>query len=212
MITVLVTGASGFVGQRFCVDSKDRYSIKTVSLQNMSVQDLDLSGINVILHLAGIAHRMVKTDDSLYYDVNCKLTTELAQAAKLAGVSHFLFVSTIKVYGDEYEFISLDTKCKPNDAYGRSKLMAEEAIKNLESNNFKISIVRPPLIYGKGVKGNMGRLIKLVEKRKYIPLCNIDNKRSMVGVDNFVAFLDRIIATGKSGTFLIQDTHAVSTS
>ncbi|KOF03996.1 hypothetical protein OB69_03050 [Roseivirga seohaensis subsp. aquiponti] len=212
MKEVLVTGASGFVGQLFCVKNKDRYIIKTVSLQNIKVKDLDLSSVDVILHLAGIAHRMEKTDDSLYYDVNYELTKELATAAKAANVGHFLFVSTIKVYGDEYELLTPDTECRPNDAYGKSKLLAEEALKGLESEDFKVSIVRPPLIYGQGVKGNMKKLIALVERRKYIPFGNINNLRSMVGVDNFVALLDRVIETRKSGTFLIQDTEPVSTS
>lgn len=212
MKEVLVTGASGFVGQLFCVKNKDRYIIKTVSLQNIKVKDLDLSSVDVILHLAGIAHRMEKTDDSLYYDVNYELTKELATAAKAANVGHFLFVSTIKVYGDEYELLTPDTECRPNDAYGKSKLLAEEALKGLESEDFKVSIVRPPLIYGQGVKGNMKKLIALVEKRKYIPFGNINNLRSIVGVDNFVALLDRVIETRKSGTFLIQDTEPVSTS
>lgn len=212
MKEVLVTGASGFVGQLFCVKNKDRYIIKTVSLQNIKVKDLDLSGVDVILHLAGIAHRMEKTDDSLYYDVNYELTKELATAAKAANVGHFLFVSTIKVYGDEYELLTPDTECRPNDAYGKSKLLAEEALNGLKSEHFKVSIVRPPLIYGQGVKGNMKKLIALVERRKYIPFGNINNLRSMVGVDNFVALLDRVIETRKSGTFLIQDTEPVSTS
>ena len=212
MKEVLVTGASGFVGQLFCVKNKDRYIIKTVSLQNIKVKDLDLSSVDVILHLAGIAHRMEKTDDSLYYDVNYELTKELATAAKAANVGHFLFVSTIKVYGDEYELLTPDTECRPNDAYGKSKLLAEEALNGLKSEHFKVSIVRPPLIYGQGVKGNMKKLIALVEKRKYIPFGNINNLRSIVGVDNFVALLDRVIETRKSGTFLIQDTEPVSTS
>lgn len=212
MKTILVTGASGFVGQRFCVSSKDRYSIKTVSLQNVPVEDLDLAGVDVILHLAGIAHRMEKTEDSLYYEVNYELTKNLAQAAKQAGVGHFLFVSTIKVYGDDYELLTPETKCIPNDAYGKSKLMAEEALKDLESDDFKVSIVRPPLIYGFGVKGNLLRLIELVEKKKYIPLGKINNQRSMVGIDNLIALLNRIIELKVAGTFLVQDSGAVSTS
>jgi len=212
MKTVLITGASGFVGQRFCVNNKDRYSIKTVSLQKVQIEDLDFSGVDVILHLSGIAHRMEKTDDSLYFEVNHELTKKLAEAAKQAGVGHFIFVSTIKVYGGDYELLTPETACKPNDAYGKSKLMAEEALKDLESGDFGISIVRPPLIYGPGVKGNMQKLMALVQKRKYIPLGNINNKRSMLGLDNLVALLDRVIETGKSGTFLIQDSEPVSTS
>ncbi len=212
MKTVLITGASGFVGQRFCVNNKDRYLIKTVSLQNAQIEDLDLSGVDVILHLAGIAHRMDKTDDSLYFQVNYELTKKLAEAAKQAGVGHFIFVSTIKVYGDDYELLTPETMCRPNDAYGKSKLMAEAALKDWETKDFIISIVRPPLIYGQGVKGNMQKLMGLVENRKYIPLGNINNKRSMLGLDNFVALLDRVIETRKSGTFLIQDSEPVSTS
>ena len=212
MKTVLVTGASGFVGQHFCVNDNDRYIIKTVSLQNIKVKDLDLSGVDVILHLAGIAHRMEKTDDSLYYEVNYKLTQELAEGAKAAKVGHFLFVSTIKVYGEEYELLTPSTECKPTDAYGKSKLMAEEFLKGLDAEEFRVSIVRPPLIYGPGVKGNMQKLIDLVERRKYIPLGNIDNKRSMVGVSNLVALFDKLIETRQRGTFLIQDSEPVSTS
>ena len=111
MKTVLITGASGFVGQRFCVNNKDRYSIKTVSLQKAQIEDLDFSGVDVILHLAGIAHRMEKTDDSLYFEVNYELTKKLAEAAKEAGVGHFIFVSTIKVYGDDYELLTPETAC-----------------------------------------------------------------------------------------------------
>lgn len=209
---LLVTGSSGFVGSSFMDSAKGHIKIRSVSLQNTRVEEMDFDRIDIILHLAGIAHRMEKTEDSLYYDVNYQLTKDLAIAAKASGVRHFIFVSTIKVYGDDYELLTPETECKPNDAYGKSKLMAETALEELGSDDFRVSIVRPPLIYGPQVKGNMQKIVNLIEKRRVIPFGNINNKRSMVAVDNLVALLDRIIETGKSGLFLIQDSEPVSTS
>ena len=212
MKSVLLTGASGFVGKRFTSRNLDKHNIKSTSLQTTLVNDIDFTGIDTIVHLAGIAHRMEKTEDDLYFKVNFELTRDLANKAKKNGVKHFIFMSTIKVYGDDYNELTLQTTCTPNDAYGKSKLMAEQHLQSLISKDFMVSIVRPPLVYGPGVKGNMKKLIDLVGKRNFLPLGNINNKRSMVGLDNLIEFLNRIIEKEVSGIFLVQDDKPTSTS
>ncbi|WP_305981817.1 NAD-dependent epimerase/dehydratase family protein [Roseivirga thermotolerans] len=210
--TILVTGSSGFVGKRFIERGSREYLLKTISLQNTEIDDIDFSNVEVVLHLAGIAHRMEKTQDQLYYDVNYELTKSLAIQAKNAGVKQFVFMSTIKVYGDHYHHLTLETPCLPNDAYGKSKLLAEEFLNELNSEIFKVAIIRPPLIYGPGVKGNIAKLIRLVETKTYIPLGGIDNQRSMVSIDNLIQLILLIIEKESSGVFLIQDAKPISTS
>ena len=209
---LLVTGASGFVGVQFLDNCKADYDIVPVSLQKTPVSSIDFEGVDCVLHLAGIAHIMEKTEDSLYFSVNHELTKELADAAKAAGVTQFVFMSTIKVYGESYERLTLDTECKPTDAYGQSKLFAEQYLQTIESDGFQVAIIRPPLIYGPGVKGNMQRLIEMVEKRKYIPLGKIMNQRSMVSIDNLIRLIRLIIDKKVSGTYLVQDESAISTT
>ena len=212
MTNLLLTGSSGFVGRRFRYQNEDAYKINYVSLQRTSVSEIDFEGVDTILHLAGIAHKMEKTEDSLFYDVNFKLTKEFAIMAKEGGVRHFIYMSSIKAYGNTGSYLTLESPLLPDDAYGKSKLMAEEALQALESDDFKVAIIRPPLIYGPGVKGNMKRLIELVEKRKIIPLGNIENKRSMVSVDNLIFLTNRIIDTQASGVYLVQDQDTLSTT
>ena len=117
---ILVTGASGFIGQRFIELNGAKYELNPVSLQTVAVERIDFSKIDGVLHLAGIAHQMQQIDEQIYFDVNHTLTVSLAKAAKAAGVPHFLFMSTIKVYGElfEKEILSERTACHPEDAYG----------------------------------------------------------------------------------------------
>lgn len=212
MKELLVTGASGFVGSRFCSQYKDKYSICTISLQKSVVADIDFEKVDTVLHLAGIAHRMEKTPDELYHKINHKLSYELALKAKEAGVKHFIYMSTIKVYGDHMELVAPDVPCEPDDAYGESKLLGENAIQSLSSDKFIVSIIRPPLIYGPGVKGNMKKLIELTGKRKVLPFGRIDNQRSLVGIDNLLALIELILKNRPSGVFLVQDAQPLSTS
>src|SRR5699024_5582973 len=161
MKKVLITGVNSYVGNKFAewMDNyPDEVDIDKVSLRDDKWKDMDLSVYDSILHVAGIAH--VSTDpkmEELYYKVNRDLTIEVAEKAKEAGVKQFVFMSSIIVYGDSKKkevVINQNTKPNPNNFYGRSKLEAEERIRNLESNKFKIAIIRPPMIYGKDSKGN----------------------------------------------------------
>ncbi|MBR09111.1 MAG: hypothetical protein CMP48_15695 [Rickettsiales bacterium] len=211
---ILLTGSSGFVGSRILEISKNQDQINTISLQSVAPTQVDFKGIESIIHCAGIAHRMEPTPDELYFQVNRDLTLDFAKAAKAAGVRQFIFLSTIKVYGLDFSTspISLTTPCHPNDAYGSSKYEAEQELLKLEDDSFTVAIIRPPLIYGPGAKGNLLKLMQFSSRNKPIPLGGIQNERSMVFVDNLIAITDHIIEHKASGTYLPSDSPTLSTS
>lgn len=211
---IILTGASGFIGARYLEYNKDRYQIIPVSLRETSPSSIDFEGIDTIVHLAGKAHQMVKIDDEIYFDVNYRLTQEFAAQAKKAGVPHFIFMSTLKVYGENgdgrvfYE----NTQPIPVDPYGISKLKAEEAVLEMADDAFRVAIVRPPLVYGPGVKGNMIRFLHLADKPYPLPFKGIDNLRSMVFLDNLIELVNQITDARASGVFLASDEKPISTS
>ena len=176
----------------------------------------DFTKYDVVFHVAGIAH--VSTDpnmEDLYYKVNRDLTIEVPRKAKKAGVKQFIFMSSIIVYGDSgniniKKVIDKNTITNPSNFYGNSKLQAEEGIKSLENDDFKIVILRPPMIYGNGSKGNYPRLAKLAQKLPVFP--DIDNNRSMLHIDNLCEFIRFIIKNEESGLFFPQNGEYVKTS
>ena len=214
MKRILVSGVSGFVGQRFLSWAKDKYIVDTVSLRTTAISDIDWEVYDVVLHLAGKAHQMQKIDEQIYFNVNFHLTKDLATKAKKQGVKQFIFISTTKVYGDSIQdrLLNEQSPCIPTDAYGESKLKAEQALLTLEDSNFIVSIIRPPLIYGMGVKGNMLRLLELSNKRYPLPFKAINNKRSMVYIDNLIALIHHTITLAASGLFIAGDKSPISTS
>ncbi len=159
-------------------------------------------------------------DENEYFRVNRDLTLELANAAKGNGARHFIFLSTIKVFGmdagdspieGDVSPLSLSLS-PPADAYGRSKLEAELGLKKLESKDFKVSIIRPPLIYGPGAKGNLLKLMVAIQKTKLLPLGGIHNRRSMIFADNLVALIDLIIDKMPAITITPADQPVISTT
>lgn len=212
--SIIVTGASGFVGKRFMTYNKSVFNLIPISLRKLSPEDVSFNQVNTVVHLAGLAHQMGKVDTALYYKVNSQLTIELARAAKQAGVDHFVFISTVKVYGDSplISGFNLKTKPKPDDHYGKSKLQAELALLAIEDEKFKVSIIRPCLVYGPGVKGNILRLKNIINKGIPLPFKDIKNKRSMIYVDNLIELINKVIETKSTGTFLATDRQSVSTT
>lgn len=162
-----------------------------------------LAGYDVVFHVAGIAH--VSSDpkmEDLYYKVNRDLTIETAKKAKAEGVKQFIFMSSIIVYGDSSSskrVIDANTVPAPSNFYGNSKLQAEQGIKDLEADNFKIVVLRPPMIYGKGSKGNYPRLANISTKLPVFP--DIDNERSMLHIDNLCEFIKVMIDYEEAGLF-----------
>ena len=212
--TILLTGASGFVGQRFIEYNAAKFAIRPVSLVRQAVENIDFTGVDAIVHLAGKAHQMQKIDDQIYFDVNTELTKKLALAAKAQGVSHFIFISTIKVFGEHQNAVLTEgSPCEPiNDPYGQSKLAAEKFLQSIEDSTFVVSIVRPPLIYGPRVKGNLIRFLKLADNSNPLPFAKIDNRRTMVYLDNLIEMINALIYQKKSGIYLAADAQPISTS
>jgi UDP-glucose 4-epimerase len=207
-----ITGAGGFVGSRFMEYNKEKYSLVPIPLRNFNPQELALSGLHAIVHLAGKAHEMKGIDERIYYDVNFELTKKLANKAKEQGVPAFIYISSVKVYGDKEDLcVDEDSVCEPTDAYGKSKLAAENYLRSVQDERFKVAVIRPPLVYGPGVKGNMIRLLKLAEKNISLPFGGVPNKRSMVYLDNLVELINKVVETRASGVFVAGDDRPVST-
>lgn len=221
MKKILITGANSYIGTTF--ESWIKENVKdmqtdTLDMQSEHWREYDFSQYDVVFHVAGIAHADVgsvsEERKALYYKVNSELTVECAQTAKAAGVQQFIFMSSIIVYGasagiGEKRIITKDTPLLPANFYGDSKVKAEEGLAQLVDGNFKIVILRPPMIYGKGSKGNYPLLSKFAHKFSIFP--NVSNERSMLYVGNLCKFISLMIENEESGVFFPQNTEYVRT-
>jgi len=214
MENILLTGATGFVGKRFLEYNSEKFNIFPVSFEKWDETNIEIfKNAKTIVHSAGIAHRMEKTDPDLYFEVNFRKTKIFADIAKSKGTKHFIFISTIKAFGEYQNGILTEASpCKAdNDPYGQSKLLAENYLKSIEDGNFIVSIIRPPLIYGPGVKGNLIKFLELADTLLPLPFKNVANRRTMIFLDNFIELINRIIETKHSGIFLAGDKTPIST-
>lgn len=216
---LLITGSSGFVGSYFINKYQDSYEIKTFSFLKDDISALDCSSIDAVFHLSALVHQMGGANAYEYERVNITQTLELAKKAKESGVGQFVFMSTVKVYGEETDAkYSENSKCHPEDEYGKSKLKAELELARLEDKNFKISIIRTPIIYGYGVKANIKSLVKLVDKISILPFGKIENRRSMVYIGNLCHMVDEVIrfrvkhGMTECNIFLASDDEPLSTT
>jgi len=218
MEKILITGKNSYIGTsliKWLEDKKEDFYIEELDVKGERWKEYDFSSFDTVFHVAGIAH--VSTDpnmEDLYYKVNRDLTIEVAKKAKNDGVGQFIFMSSMIVYGNESISedgrITFETEPKPDNFYGQSKLEAEEGLKELLGKQFKIAIIRPPMIYGKNSKGNYPKLAKLA---KYSPIFpNVENKRSMLHIDNLTELLYLIILKKDSGVFFPQNPKYIKTS
>ena len=217
MKNILITGKNSYIGtslENWLMREPDKYKVDTVDMKDGLWQEKDFSSYDVVFHVAGIAH--VSSDpkmEDLYYKVNRDLTIETAEKAKAEGVKQFIFMSSIIVYGDSSSskrVIDRNTVPTPSNFYGNSKLQAEEGIKDLETADFKIVVLRPPMIYGKGSKGNYPKLANMAKK---IPVFHdIDNERSMLHIDNLCEFIKVMINHEETGLYFPQNKEYVKTS
>ncbi|MEK5427759.1 NAD-dependent epimerase/dehydratase family protein [Cytobacillus sp. FSL R7-0680] len=215
MKKILITGKNSYVGTnlaKWLTVYPDKYSIEFISLRNKEWEKKDFSRYDVVIHVAGIAHvSSAEKMKSIYYMVNRDLTIKTAKKAQSDGVKHFIFMSSIIVYGSDHKvMINKKTVPRPSNFYGNSKLQAEEGIKLLENQNFTVAIIRSPMIYGKGSKGNYLKLSKVAKTLPIFP--DIENQRSMLHIDNLCEFLKLIIDHEESGVFFPQNREYVKTS
>lgn len=209
-MNILITGAGSYVGtsvERW-IKSHSNHRVDTLDMLKDTWRDADFSQYDVIYHVAGIAHVNAKANmEALYYKVNRDLTIEVAQKAKEDGVKQFIFMSSMIVFHESRslkpEMITSDTQPCPNGFYGDSKLQAEKGLHELESDTFKVCILRPPMIYGPHSKGNFPRLIKLAAKTPLFP--DFHNQRSMLYIDNLAEFVLQAVEGQLSGTFYPQN-------
>lgn len=211
---VIITGANSFIGSYF-VKHIPEFNVTEICMKKNEPKDIDFSGIDVVFHVAAIVHQNKKIPSEIYYKVNSELTFEIAKKAKKDGVSQFVFMSTVKVYGEnnsKEKPWSENSECFPMDDYGKSKLDAEIRLKTLNDKDFIVSIIRTPVVYGVNVKGNIQRIARFIKRVRVVPLNGINNKRAMVYIGNLVTLIKEVIKQKQGGLFLAGDSHVISTS
>ena len=214
MKKILITGANSYIGMSFenylNKNYPNDYQVDTVDMIDGTWKNKDFSEYDVVFHVAGIAHQKeTKENAPLYYKVNRDLAIETAQKAKKEGVSQFVFLSSMSVYGMETGTITKETVPCPKSNYGKSKFQAEEKLAELRDNRFKVAIIRPPMVYGEGCKGNYQFLTKVVKKSPIFP--RVNNKRSMIHIANLVEFLKFSADNQLDGIYCPQNKNYVNT-
>lgn len=222
MRRVLITGVDSYVGdsfEQYLSQWPKQYAVDKVDMREPVWKNKDFSKYDCVFHVAGIAHsdsgKMSARRKDLYYKVNTQLAVETAEKAKEQGVKQFIFMSTANVYGDsapigERKIITKDTPIHIVNLNGASKYQAEEKLHELETEEFKVVILRSPMIYGGGCKGNYAILSWMAKKLPFFP--KVKNARSMLYIGNLMEFVKLMIENEEQGTFFPCDKEWFCTS
>ena len=222
MKKILITGANSYIGtsfEKYMAQWPDQYQVDTVDMIDGTWREKNFTGYDCVYHVAGIAHsdsgKISPEKAKLYYAVNTDLTIETAQKAKAEGVKQFIFMSSAIVYGEsapigKTKVITKDTPVSPANSYGDSKVQAENGILPLNDVNFKVVVLRPPMIYGPGSKGNYPVLSKLAQKLPVFP--KVDNQRSMLYIGNLMEFVRLMMDNEEQGIFWPQNAEYSNTT
>lgn len=223
MKKILITGANSYIGVSFEDYVRKHYQselvVDTVDMIDGSWKEKNFSPYDVVYHVAGIAHVDVGNVDKelieKYYAVNTELAIKTAKKAKDDGVRQFVFMSSAIVYGDSAPYgkmkrITPDTIPKPANFYGDSKWKADKGVRELGKDGFIVTVLRPPMIYGKGSKGNYPTLAKMTKKLRFFP--NVRNERSMLYIENLCEFLCQVMIRGEGGVYWPQNAEYSRTS
>lgn len=223
MKRVLITGAGSYIGTSFANWVSEKYpgEFETEELDMVSEEwrKKDFSEYDVVFHVAGLAHADVgnvsEKTKRFYYKINRDLAIATAEKAKREGIKQFVFMSSMIIYGesagiDSKKIITRETRPHPSNFYGDSKWQADKGIRKLQGEGFQVAVVRPPMVYGKGSKGNYPVLAKLAKKLFVFP--DIKNERSMLHIDNLCEFLALLLKSGGGGIYFPQNRTYVRTS
>jgi UDP-glucose 4-epimerase len=215
---ILITGKNSYIGnsvKAWLIEKEPSFIVEEISLRNVALNKVSFTEYDVIFHVAGIAH--ISSSKKLipeYFRVNRDLAIEVANKAKQEGVKQFIFTSSMAIYGDDRpigDFTPIDVNNpKPTNPYGQSKLEADLAIQKLQTNNFSISILRIPMVYGKTAKGNFLKLVNVSNKLSIFP--KIQNKRSVLHINNLSELVRLIIVKKHNGLFYPQDQNYFDTT
>lgn len=215
---VLITGTGSYIGvsvENWLMKQPEKYEVTTIDMRTDTWKKKDFSYYDVIYHVAGLAHAdigvVTEKQKQMYYKVNTELAVKVAKKAKESGVKQFIFMSSMIVYsGCKEKMITRNTIPSPLNYYGDSKWKADQRIRAMESDNFKVVVLRPPMIYGKGSKGNYPKLVKIASHYPIFPI--VKNERSMLYIDNLCEFVRLMIDNEESGVFFPQNASYSNTS
>ena len=222
MKRVLITGKGSYIGSK--VEDwlkKAGHDVEVLDMIGDTWKNFDFHGFDSVYHVAGIAHADISNvseeTKKLYYAVNCDLAEEIAKVAREAGVKQFIYMSSLLVYGDsgtgtykDVRKINSNTTPAPSNFYGDSKWQAELKLRELDSDLFHVAILRPPMIYGAGCKGNYNGMRSIALKVPCFP--DFKNTRSVLYIGNLCEFVRLLIEDGKGGTYWPQNVERVKTS
>ena len=211
MKNILITGAGSYIGTHIAAYLPEKtYAVRQLDLRR-GLDPRAFEGQDVVIHVAGIAHQKeTPQNKGLYQSVNCDLAVETAELAKKYGVKQFIFFSSMSVYGKTTGRITAETQPAPNTHYGKSKWDAEQKMAALADDSFRIATLRPPMIYGKGCRGNYPRLSALAKKLPVFP--QVQNQRSMLYIGTLCEFVMQLIESGKGGLYFPQNREYVNTT
>lgn len=215
MKRVLITGKDSYIGTSFINWVKEKhpgeFETEELDMIDGTWKEKDFSGYDAIFHVAGIAHQKeTKENAPLYYQVNRDLAIETAKKAKEAGVKQFVILSTMSVYGTNVGKIRKGDRPSPRSHYGRAKWQADKVIERMADKTFRVAVLRPPMVYGEGCKGNYQLLKKFALKSPVFP--DYRNQRSMVKIDVLCEFVAELIQKGKGGLYFPQNLDYVCTT
>ena len=225
-ISVLITGANSYIGKsfmRYCENHYPNIKVASIGMRDGNWRSTPFTTIDEstgeqrpydsIFHVAGIAHADVGhtslEEQEKYYSVNTDLAIECCKKARDAGCSQFIFMSSMIIYGGA-EYIDEHTLPNPTNFYGNSKWLADKGVRELGTDDFKVAVLRPPMIYGNGSKGNYLTLSKISKMTTMFPTVN--NTRSMLYIENLCEFVSQLALSGSGGIFFPQNAEYSNTA